>query len=248
MISWDMLSNDLTVLLDAPELSPEDIVKRVRGHSCPEQAGREVLDYLLEHIEHGGNRTESIVALVRECRANPFFEERTVNTMHMSLLFGVLDALLEHETSGAGLRTEQGGNVLHHLVQSNSVFTLAQLVIPGKQMNQYMHDSWIGAAQNDGKTPLHLLWQRAIASGTTERAFWGINEGFLMRGARLDAEDGSGMTVLRLMELGQQLRADLFQPSEEDEILAMERVLPHMQYQALDHSTRGATQVRHRRI
>lgn len=248
MIPWDMLSKDLLLALDQPELCPDDIVARVKSHDDPAQVGRDVVDHLLKHIEHGGNRTETIVAMVRECRASPFFEDRTINTMHMSLLFGVLDAVREHEDQGQGLRTTEGGTLLHHLVQSDSVFTLMQMMVPGKQMNHYLHPQWIQVPQADGKTALHLLWQRAIGAGLSERAFWAINEGFFLKGAKLDVPDGSGMTVLGLVDLAGRVRPELFHPRNPEEANAMERVLTHLQHGALHQSTPQPASGRARRI
>ena len=244
-----MVPEELLPLVSQDVLDPEAIVARVKAYACPSYIGHEIVEFLLPQLEQGGQRTETILALVEQCDASPFCEAKALNQVHLGLQMGLFTVLREKEEAGQGMRTEEGGNLLHHLVQASSVFTLKHMVASnGASLIQYLHPSWVDAPQTNGKTPLHLIWQRAIMDMTSDRSFWETALGLLMRGARLDAADNSGMTVRDLVDMAQRSNPRLFEPLNTKEAEDIGKFMARVHHQDLDQATPTPTAVRPRRI
>lgn len=242
-----MLPEDFLPLLACDPLDPDAIVARANTYVSASLVGHEIIEFLLDLFlpssgaKQNAGREKVIWKLIEECGASPFFETHTINTMPIGLMMGVLEVLKDRQDKGMPIFTEAGGNVLHHLIESNSVVTLLHLTSTKGDLKTLLHPSWMDAPQSNGKTPLHLLWEREIVDRNQKRSVWRIAHSLMLRGARLDARDASGVRPIDLICTAQRCQPGLFEPTLPGEGNAMREVMAQVQHMTLSQSTPSTT-------
>ena len=136
--------------------------------------------------------------LIVDLGANPLRIGRTVNHNNVNNLHPILEAIHTREAQGRGCRTQHGGNLLHHLAPV-SEHTLEMLLQAKGGLCEQLWPGWIHQAQDDGQTPLHVLW-RTVEKGHVSSTLWNCTASCLRLGASLDCMDYQEVRVGDIIE------------------------------------------------
>lgn len=125
---------------------------------------------------------------------NPLLCKSTIQQHDEKSSAAIVDYLITRADEGNCMHTHDGGNILHHLAPTSFWNLTMLLKIPHDPI-----DTWVSAAQHDGKTPLHIVWDHIDRKLPSEA--WELTHSFLQRGANLLAKSHSGATVLSQIDI-----------------------------------------------
>lgn len=113
-----------------------------------------------------------LIPLLISRGANPLAPENIFNREILedkdNSIGKMLEAMVQKENEGAGLRDAEGGNPLHVLAYRNETKTcifleMDEQVLRSKRGEQIIHPAWVNQARpGDLATPAHLLWLNLI--------------------------------------------------------------------------------------